>query len=135
MKPKVFIDSDVILDLLAQRRPFYDDAAKIFTQAYKKSIEIHTMAVVFTNVFYILRKINGSKVAREQLKNLRLLVRILPITESITDMALNSKINDFEDGLQYFAAKENGIQAIVTRNIKDYVIKGLTIQTPREYLI
>ena len=73
--------------------------------------------------------------AREQLKNLRLLVRILPITESITDMALNSKINDFEDGLQYFAAKENGIQAIVTRNIKDYVIKGLTIQTPREYLI
>jgi len=119
---------------LAQRKPFFDDVAKIFTITYKKKIEIYTTAVVFANVFYILRKIKGNEEARNQLKKLRLLIRVLPINENIVDMTLNSKFNDFEDGLQYFTAKENNIPAIITRNTKDYKEKDVVIQTPEEYV-
>jgi len=134
MSKKVFIDSDIILDLLAQRAPFFDDVAKIFTLTYKKKIEIYTTAVVLANVFYILRKIRGNEDAKNQLKNLRLLVRVLPINENIVDITLSSKFNDFEDGLQYFTAKESNIHTIITRNIKDYKEKGAVIQTPEDYV-
>ncbi|GBU23149.1 hypothetical protein R80B4_03065 [Fibrobacteres bacterium R8-0-B4] len=134
MIAKIFIDSDVILDLLARRVPFYDYSAEIFTLVHKRKIEVFTTAVVLSNVFYILRKINGRDKAKEQLRALRLLIRILPISERIVDNALNSKFNDFEDGLQYFTAKDCNIQAIITRNIKDYKERDIIIQTPEEYL-
>ena len=134
MNKKVFIDSDIILDLLAERELFYDNAAKIFTLAYEKKIELYTTVVVFANVFYVLRKIKGNEETKRKLKNLRILIHILPINENITDMALASKFNDFEDALQYFTAKENKVLSIITRNTKDYKVKDIIIQTSDEYL-
>jgi predicted nucleic acid-binding protein len=134
MNKKLFIDSDIILDLLAKRPLFYDDAAKIFTWAYKKKIELYSTAVVFANVFYILRKANGNDRSKEQLKDLRLLVKIVPIDENIVDMALSSKFNDFEDGLQYYTTKEQNLFGIITRNTIDYKIKDVVIQTSKEFV-
>ena len=134
MNNRVFIDSDIILDLLTKREFFYDNAAKLFTLAYEKKIKLHTTAVVLANVFYILRKIRGNEESKRQLRNLRLLVQILPIHEKTVDLALNSKFIDFEDGLQYFAVKENDILTIITRNTKDYKVKDLVIQTSEEYI-
>jgi len=134
MNKKLFIDSDIILDLLAERELFFDDAAKIFTLSYEKKIDLFTTPIVFANVFYILRKVKGAEEAKRQLRDLRLLIRILPINESIADMALNSKFSDFEDGLQYFTARENNIPAIITRNRVDYKVKDILIQTPEEFL-
>ncbi|MDR2706397.1 MAG: PIN domain-containing protein [Planctomycetaceae bacterium] len=134
MRKKLFIDSDVILDLLAKRPLFYDDVAKIFSWAYKKKIELYTTALVLANVFYILRKINGNDKSKEQIKNLRILIKILPINETIVDMALSSKFHDFEDGLQYFTAKEQNLSGVITRNLKDYKIKDMPIQTPKEFV-
>ncbi|MDR1998027.1 MAG: PIN domain-containing protein [Candidatus Margulisbacteria bacterium] len=134
MKKKFFIDSDVLLDLLAERPYFYDDAARILSLAYKKKIELYTTAVVLANVFYILRKVNGKDRARGQLKDLRLLVKVLPINENIVDTALSSRISDFEDGLQYFTAKEHNLPGIITRNSRDYKIKDIAVQTPREFI-
>ena len=134
MKRKIFVDSDIILDLLAKRDLFYTHAAELFTLAYKGKIELYTTALVLANVFYLLRKINGQTEAKRQLKDLRLLINILPISENIVDMSLNSIITDFEDGLQYFAAKENNLLAIITRNKNDYKIKDIIIQTASDYI-
>jgi len=122
---KVFIDSDIILDLLAERENFYDDAAEIFTLAYEKKIELYTTAVVLANVFYILRKIKGNEEAKRKIKKIRLLVRVLPINENIVDIVLNSSFADFEDGLQYFTSKTHNILTIITRNIGDYKIDDM----------
>ncbi|MDR2758493.1 MAG: PIN domain-containing protein [Spirochaetaceae bacterium] len=134
MNKKIFVDSDIILDLLAKRPSFYDDAAKIFTWAYKKEIELYSTAVVLANVFYILRKVNGNDKSKEQLKDLRLLVKVLPIDENIVDMALSSKFNDFEDGIQYYTAKEQKLFGIITRNLKNYKIKDIVIQSSNEFV-
>jgi predicted nucleic acid-binding protein len=136
MNKKIFVDSDVILDLLAERTPFYEDAAKIFTMAYRKKIELYTTPVILANVFYILRKSIGNGKSKDRLKDLRLLVKILAINEHIVDETLVSDFSDFEDGLQYFTAKENALLGIITRNPKDYKIKNncLVIQTSREFI-
>jgi predicted nucleic acid-binding protein len=134
VKKRIFVDSDIILDLVAERESFYDHAAGLFTFAYKNKIEMFTTAIVLANVFYVLRKIRGNEKAKQQLRDLRLLVRVLPVTENIVDMTLNSAFNDFEDGLQYFTAKENNLLAIITRNGEDYKVKDIIIQTAEEYL-
>lgn len=134
MNKKVFLDSDVILDLLCQREPFYDFAAEVFTLGDTGKISLFTTSLVFANIFYILRKRAGIEEAKELLRKLRLIIHVLPVGEKIIDLALNSRFNDFEDGIQYFTARENNIILLLTRNKKDYKEKGLIIQTPEEYL-
>jgi len=134
MNKKVFIDSDIILDLLCKREPFYDFAAEVFTLGDTKQIELITTSLVFANVFYIIRKLLGIEKAKELLRKLRIIIGVISVDEKIVDLALNSKFSDFEDGLQYFTARENEIKIILTRNGKDYKEKDLVIQTPAEYL-
>ena len=134
MSKKIFIDSDVILDLLCKREPFYQFAAEIFTLGDTKKIDLVTTSLVYANVFYILRKILRISKAKELLRKLRIILTIISVDEKAVDLALNSKFSDFEDGLQYFTARENKISIILTRNVKDYKEKDLTIQTPEEYL-
>ena len=134
MNTKLFIDSDIILDVLAERDEFYEPAAEIFDSGYEKKLDLYTTAVVLANVFYILRKKHGTEKSREQLIKLRLIMKVLPVNEKIVDATLTSKIKDFEDGLQYFSAKENGIPIIITRNVRDYKEKDVAIQTAEEYI-
>jgi hypothetical protein len=78
--------------------------------------------------------VNGNDKAKEQIKDLRLLIKILPIDENIVDMALNSKFNDLEDGLQYYTAKEQSLFGIITRNLRDYKIKDMVIHPSKEFV-
>jgi predicted nucleic acid-binding protein len=134
MHKKIFIDSDIILDVLAKRDNFYEPAAELFDLGFAKKLDLYTTAVVLANVYYVLRKKYGIEKSREQLKKLRLIIKILPVNEKIVDDTLVSKFGDFEDGLQYFSAKENAIPVIITRNIKDYREKDVTAQTAEEFL-
>ena len=72
--------------------------------------------------------------SRELLKKLRLIMKILPVNQKTVDEVLNSNFGDFEDGLQYFSAKEDNIPVIITRNVKDYKEKAVRAQTAEEYL-
>jgi len=134
MNKRIFVDSDIILDLLCKREPFYEYAAEVFTLGDTNKIELVTTSLVFANVFYILRKILGIDKAKELLRKLRIMINIVPVEEKTVDLALNSKFADFEDGLQYFTARENKIGIILTRNVKDYKEKEILIQTPQEYI-
>lgn len=134
MSEKVFVDSDVILDLLCKREPFYNAAAALFTLGDNKKLALVTTSLVFANVFYILRKILGMDKAKELLRKLRILINIVPVGEKAVDLALNSGFSDFEDGLQYYTARENKIGTILTRNIKDYIEKDIIVQTPQEFI-
>jgi predicted nucleic acid-binding protein len=131
---KVFLDSDVILDVLCKRDVFYHFAAEVFTLGDRGEISLYTTSLVFANIFYILRKKIGIEKAKELLRKLRIIIHVLPVGEKIIDLALNSKFNDFEDGIQFFAARENDILILLTRNKKDYKEKGLVIETPEEYI-
>ncbi|MCL2008736.1 MAG: PIN domain-containing protein [Treponema sp.] len=134
MIKSLFLDSDIIIDLLAKREPFYEFAAKIFTLAYEKKLKLYTSPVVLSNLFYVLRKIKGYNKTERLIKNLRLVISILPIDEKIVDLTLNSNFSDFEDGLQYHTAKEHSIFSLITRNKKDYKVKDIIVQTAEEFL-
>ncbi|GHV46619.1 PIN domain-containing protein [Spirochaetia bacterium] len=134
MTEKVFVDSDIILDLLLRRDPFALPAAELFDLGSNNKIKLFTTAVILSNVFYILKKSSGNERAKIRLYELRSILHILPIDEKIIDWSLASEFSDFEDGLQYFAAKENGVCVLITRNTKDYKVKDMAVQTAEEYI-
>lgn len=134
MSTRIFVDSDVILDLVACRQPFYQDAAKLFSLADAGRLTICSSSLIFANLFYILRKQSSSTAAVAVLQKLRLLITVLPVTEKIIDLALASTFTDFEDAVQYYAAVEQGIPVLITRNTRDYRNSSLTICKPCEFL-
>ena len=101
---------------------------------YTGKIHLYTTAVILANVFYILQKKIGAEKSKELLKKLRRVLKVLPVTEKNVDDALRSRFSDFEDGLQYFSAKENNIPVLITRNVRDYAERDLVVQTAEEYL-
>jgi len=131
MNKEVFIDADIVLDLLCKREPFYSYAAEVFTMGDTGIIKLVTTPLVFANVFYILRKVSGIEKAKELLRKLRIMVGVVSLNDKVIDLALNSAFNDFEDGIQFFAAREQGIKLLLTRNVKDYKAADLIIQTQK----
>lgn len=132
---KVFVDTEVILDLLARRIPHFHFSAVLFTFAEMKKLELYTTPLIIANTFYILRKQLGNESAKNALRKLRILLHIIDSTESIIDKALNSDFSDFEDAIQYYTALEYGIPVILTRNIRDYKKASIVVQTPESYLV
>jgi len=133
-KHSVFLDSDIILDVLAMRSPHYRDSAKIMSLVEKKKVAGFTSPLVFANLHYLLRKLKSKEYALQSLRKLRILMSILPMDQSHIDHALNSNFDDFEDALQYFSAKSRKMDFIITRNKKDYKNSSISVCTPTEYL-
>ena len=132
---KVFVDTDVILDLLSERIPHFHFSAVLFTFAEMKKIELYTTPLIMANTFYILRKQLGNDEAKKALRKLRILISVIASSEAIIDKALNSTFNDFEDAIQYYTALENGIKIILTRNLRDYKNADIIVQTPESFLV
>ena len=132
---KVFIDTNIVIDLLSKREPFYDESANLFSLADKKIIELSTSSLTIANTNYILLQQTYSKNAKEILRKLRLIVKVLSLDDKIIGVALNdNSFSDFEDGLQYFTAIENNQDLIITRNLKDFKASKLPVMTARQFL-
>jgi predicted nucleic acid-binding protein len=131
---KVFIDSDIILDLIQQREPFYREATILFSLIEENKLKSYTTPLVFANLFYILRKLESNSFAIKVLTRLKTLLAVIAINEKCVSLALSSSFKDFEDAIQYYSAIEADIQYLITRNKKDYKESGLIICTPKEYL-
>jgi predicted nucleic acid-binding protein len=129
----VFLDSDVIIDLLA-RRENYAEAAALMTLIAEKEVAAFTTPIVLANVDYIITKHANKKTSRKALKSLRRWLSIMTMDEKIIDEALESEFSDFEDAMQYFAAEKHGVDFIVTRNKKDYAKGSLSVVTAGEYV-
>ena len=131
---KLFVDSDIILDLLAEREPHYIHAARLFTLINQNKIIAYTSPLIFANLHYLLKQQTTNFVALKSLRKLKTLINILPIDERIIEQSLNSEFNDFEDAIQYYTAVNNGITIIITRNKIDYRRSKIDILTAEEFL-
>ena len=132
---KLFVDTDVILDLLGQRIPHFHFSAVLFTFAEMRKLELYTSPLILANTFYILRKQLGNDEAKKALRKLRILLNVIDSSEAVVDKALNSDFADFEDAIQYYTALEHGISVILTRNLRDYKNAAVIVQTTEAFLV
>lgn len=134
-KDKLFLDTDVLLDHLADRQPFAEHAHRLLALAELDQVETCASALTFSHLHYLLRKGRTRNETRELLAKLNRLVKIVAVTEVEIQAALASNFADFEDAIQHFAAKSaGGVTAIITRNGSDYAASQLPVRTPDDYL-
>jgi len=131
----LFLDTNIVIDLLAKREPYYRSAAQLFSLADKMEIQLSVSALTFANTNYILLKEKKPEEAKLILRKLKLLVRVNSLDDRIIDLSLNdSDFKDYEDALQYYSALENGDNIIITRNLKDFQKSRIPVLTAEQFL-
>ncbi|WP_375468460.1 PIN domain-containing protein [uncultured Nostoc sp.] len=130
----MLFDSDVLLDILAQRQPFVVASARALNTVMQNQVQGYVLGHAVTNIFYILRRQVGNEVARELLAKLLQHLQVASVTDEVIRQALNSPIKDFEDAVTSAAALTAGLEIIVTRNTPDFVASLVPAMLPDEFL-
>lgn len=131
---RVFVDTNIVIDLLQKRPNFYEESQELFTLADKKELKICISSLSFATTYYLLSKHYNSNDARKIMATFKVLVDVLAVDDKIIELALASDFKDFEDGIQYFTAIENSMSKIITRNKKDFKNSVLPVLTANEFL-
>ena len=132
---KIFIDTNVIVDLIADRKPFSKFAIELFKKAENKQVYLYTSSHSLATTHYLLKKYLDEKSLREVLYNLLDYIKIIAVDQDIIKKGLKSKHKDFEDAIQIFCANTvSSMDYIVTRNIKDFRNADIPVYAPDELL-
>lgn len=134
MKKRIFLDTNVVLDLLGEREPFYDSAAKIATLADKGIIHLIVSALSYSTVYYLLSRFEDKEQVKEKIRKFKVITETSDLTDKIVDKGLSSKFSDFEDSLQYYCAIQEDCNILITRNGKDFKESHIPVLSPDEYL-
>jgi len=130
---RIFVDTNIIVDLIADRKPFSKFAIDLFNRAEKKKIKLFTSSHAIATTHYLLKKYIDEKNLRSILFDLTDYITIIPIDTEVIQKGLRSKHKDFEDALQINCAYSvEKIDCIVTRNVKDFKDSEITVLTPDE---
>lgn len=130
---KVFLDTNIIVDLITDRKPFSKYSIEIFKKAEEKKIKLFTSSHSIATTHYLLKKYLEEKNLRDVLYNLLDYVTVIAVDTDVLKKGLRSKHKDFEDSIQiYCASSVEKIDCIVTRNIKDFRNSEILVLTPDE---
>lgn len=131
----VLIDTNVILDVLAKRYPFYEKAEKIFFLVAEEKITASITASSVTDIYYLIHKhLKDSQAAKMVLLKLFTLFQIINVTGEDCERALGLDISDYEDALLVTCAQKSNIEYIITRNIKDFVNSPISAISPEDFI-
>ena len=132
---KVLIDTNIILDIALERRPFFKDATDLFKELENKEISSFVTATTITDIYYILRKSKSHSDIIAFLRDFFEYIEIAGVDKHIIINALNSNIKDFEDAVQIESAIGQNIRTVITRNKDDFKKSGLKIYYPTEFIM
>jgi len=133
---RIFIDTNVLIDLLLKRTPFYADTAQLFEIAIRQKFPLVISNLSIVNAHYVVRKAGiAEAAARTALQNICSTCEIAPFTVGITLKALASPFTDFEDATQYYCAIENNCDVLITRNANDFKLSAIPVMNASEWLI
>jgi pilT domain-containing protein len=131
---RIFIDTNILVDLVFERKGFYQDARRLFNLCKERRITPYISSISVAIINYLLLKKYNEKKVKELLEIIYKLTEILPFHKRIISLAHYSNFKDLEDGFQYFTAKENNIKVIITRNEKDFEVNDVSVVSPKQFL-
>ncbi len=131
---RVLLDTDVNLDFILAHQPFFVEAEQIFIAIAQNKIEAFIASITAINIYYIGRKENGRDLTLQELDKLLKLVKICPVDSNNLQSAIISPITDYEDAVQHECGVAESLDAIVTRNTKDYKNASVKVYSPTDFL-
>ncbi len=131
---RVLLDTNVVLDFILKRPPFDIEAKEIFVRAAQRQIEIFVSPITPINAFYTTKKEKGKDIVFQSIEKLLKIVRLTKSDIHIFQSALSLNFSDYEDAVQCACALAENLDAIVTRNTKDYKNAEINIYSPTDFL-
>lgn len=131
---KVFLDTNILLDVLAERKPFYQDSMRIWTMAESGKLAAQVSVLSFANCYYIVHKFAGKNKAEKALKLIRDIATPVDFTAQILNQSIGAGFNDFEDAVQYHSAVHAQAKFLITRNTAHFPRSSLPVLSPAEFL-
>jgi predicted nucleic acid-binding protein len=131
---QVFLDTNVILDLLTDRHPFVEEAAQLFSEARQGAFKLHVCSLSFPNIHYLIERHHGKGKAMEAMRLLSPLVSILSMDAASIQGAITRQGPDFEDDIQLECALAAGMDVIVTRDPRGFKNAQLPVMSPETFL-
>lgn len=132
---KVFIDTNILLDFMCRREPFYNDVYNIFRKAAMNELDIVVSALTIVNTQYTAKKygLSTSDIS-SAIKNLLTLISVSPIDGQMVEYAYSVDDKDKEDVLQYLSAKSVNVDYIISRDKKGFVNASISVLAPDEFV-
>lgn len=134
MTKRIFIDSDVFIDVFSQREHFYKSSSQLLTLAELNVFQAYTSPLIIANIVYVLQKFGKKELAIHAVRKIRSFTNIVEMNQRIVDQAMAALIPDFEDAMEIYSAEHSAMDIIVTRNIKDYKSSKISLMSPIEAL-
>ena len=131
---RVLVDTNILLDVFGRREPHWSQASRVWTLAETGRLEACISAISYNNVYYIVRKWGGKDRAENALRLLRDVFTTVDLTQKVLLQAMDARLRDFEDAIQYFSAIHAGARVILTHNTEDFPTAGPTAMMPGEWL-
>lgn len=137
MTRKIFIDTNVMVDLLAKREPFYDAATRLFSLVDTGQYTAVVAGISFSTTAYLLERRLSYEDLSQILRQFASIVEIAAIDERTVRKSLSttSRFHDIEDAMQHYAAVQSGCEALITRNVKDFVHSDIPVFLPDDFLM
>ena len=132
---KLFLDTNVVIDVIAAREPFVTDSRSIFNLCEIGKAEGSVSALTLCAVSYVLRKFVTPGTMRTKLREFRNVLTPIDLSVSLLDKAISSSISDFEDAVQFYTAVYSEADYIITRNVKHFPQDNIPVLTPTEFLV
>lgn len=132
---RVFIDTNILLDLLLERQPWVHQASVLFSMADRKELDLLCCSLSFSTAVYLMHRLKYSR--KEIITKLTIaksLCTVTTVDSSVIDRVLQSDFSDLEDGMQYYSALAANAEMIDTRNEKDYALSNIPVLSPTEFL-
>jgi predicted nucleic acid-binding protein len=130
----VFLDTNILLDVLGERHPHYATAALLWGEVERGALKAMVSAISFNNIHYIIRKSAGTSKAREAMVSLNAIFSIVPLDAAVIAEAINTASSDFEDAIQYVSALRVGVDYFVTRDPGHFPKQPLSVVSAAELL-
>mgnify|MGYP000879362857 FL=1 len=131
----LFLDTNVLMDILANRIPFYESSSKVYKLGLNKKCNLFTSSNTINTLHYLLKKFIGEQDIRKALDEITDIVSVIPVNLDMIKKSLKSNHKDFEDAIQIYSAQSiKGMNCIVTRDLKDYKNSEIQVYTPDQFL-
>ena len=129
---RIFIDTNIVIDYLTNRVEESPDAERLFQLSNFANVELVITDLTIVNIAYICRKVFSLNTIYDKLKLLSDIVTIIPIGERAIRLAIEARTKDFEDAVQYYAARDYSCDFLITRNSKDYIYSSIPVLTAKQ---
>ncbi len=132
---RIFLDANILVSVLNKEYPLFTYAARIVSLADNKKFTVYTSPVCLAIAFYFAEKKSGTQVAKQKIKLLSQKISIAEVSKNEVLQALeNPQVNDFEDGIEYYAAANNKCDVIVTEDTSDFYFSVIKVSKAKDFL-